>query len=693
MSQETIVIDENGKAKAIVHLSQDPITNRLQLEPVPLDSNINIKIFDNQGDMIPAVRGKVFLHVPTGVPMGGAVESLTQISTFETGIRQYKEPKNMFTKISLVSTWQEHCGIATYSLFLKEALESLAQRVSVHRYISQVTEPSLIHCQHEYGIFPESRFLLEMPSVACEGLPKIITWHTVFKKPQYARIGSELISDYVKQVDDVFDAHIVHNAMAKKWLMPITKKPIYIVPHGSATWPRIGRINAREKLGLPLDDKIIFAFGFSATTKGYDELASAVKELKPLKLIISGAIHGSGSKENEEILERIIHSEGVQVLKRYLSEEEVNLYAEAADLLMFNYYNPREIASASGAIHRVLYSGTPIIVSDDFRSADLQDGVHCLKFPMGDMDSLKACIEILLTESDLAVALGEGARQLAEATSWKRVAQRHLEIYSGQKMGEIFDANYYDEEYFIGKNGGKTFLNQNNTEVRKWSYYNPEAEWLGAAPVMEALKLTFQLPRGSNGVLKMLDVGCGRGTFTAYARDIGIDARGIDFSKWAIEHPYPKAAGHIQVGDVRHIDLPDGSFDLVFATDIMEHLYSKDAPDLDQAISEFQRISKRWIFYNIGTTMSDDSEYFQLGIGEAAPLKWQGTTVAGHVTVMSPSWWRKKLTENPQWKLRDDLVAQFRESVNTCATRHAFLKGWDVLANWRTIIITEKVKN
>jgi len=89
-----------------------------------------------------------------------------------------------------------------------------------------------------------------------------------------------------------------------------------------------------------------------------------------------------------------------------------------------------------------------------------------------------------------------------------------------------FTAEYYDEEYFAGTRGGKRFRRPNGS-IAKWSYFNPEGEWLGCKPIVEAWKTIFN-PK------KALDVGCGRGTFVAYMRDVGIEAYGFDFSKWAI---------------------------------------------------------------------------------------------------------------------------------------------------------------
>jgi len=672
-----IVVKDKGVVKALIDLSQEPLTRRLQVDFQ--DYGNDITIYGATAETYPIINNRALLPIPIGVIMNEAADF--QINTIDTKLKQYpSEPKQTYNNISLISTWKVNCGIATYTQFLREALEQLAQHVEVKRYVANVETPSLIHVQHEYGIFPESGMLLDQP-MAIKDYPRMITWHTVFKNPKNAIAGGrqkEVIADYVAKVDATYNAHIVHSAIGKKWLLPLVKKPIYIVPHGSVVWPRIGRGPARKQLGLPAEEKLVFVFGFNAASKGYNDLIDVVNGLRKdghnVTMIVSGAVHVD-SREDPAPLERLKQTEGFKVIGHYLTEKKVNLYAEASDVLLFNYYNPRVVASTSGAVHRILGAGTPVVISDDLRSVDLTDGVNCIKYPMGDVESLKSALEMTLFEPDLASALGEGAVKLAEATSWNKVAVRILEIYKSVAQPESFNPDYYGEEYYVGKEGGERYLTAAG-ELKRWSYYNLTGEWLGAAHVISGIKKLFNPET-------MLDVGCGRGTFTGYANEAGIKAVGIDFSKWAIDNPYAKAKGLIRLGDVRKLDFPDDSFDLVFATDIMEHLYSKDSDDLDRAISEITRVTKKWVFFNIGTAASEGEygEYFQLRKGEAVPLKWQGTAVAGHVTVMSPNWWNQKLTQNGKLKLRPLMVVEFRLSVPP-----------DVLANWQSIFIAEKVE-
>lgn len=249
-----------------------------------------------------------------------------------------------------------------------------------------------------------------------------------------------------------------------------------------------------------------------------------------------------------------------------------------------------------------------------------------------------------------------------------------------------FDSSYYDEKYFA-ISGGKKFKKADGTES-SWSYANPQAEWLGCSPIVNVWKKIFKLDEKS----KVLDVGCGRGTFVGYLRDIGIETWGFDFSKWAVEHVYHKCEpGWIVLHDATQ-PFPYGGcpFDLVLALDIFEHLYNDG--DIDKAINEIYRVTKKWVFLQIavcgsGGLQGDNKGGYILKKGEVVSVELEGCTVAGHVTVQNKQFWVDKLLKDEsgnerKWKIRDDMLSDFINKVPA-----------DVISNWikNTMIILEKV--
>lgn len=558
------------------------------------------------------------------------------------------------------------CGIATYTNMLSQAI-SKHYPTSIFRDITKnVPRDALILSSIEFGIFEKTSMLL---NPAYDSNYKVAVWHTVLRDPtpEYLK--------YVQEIDSDYDVHIVHTVVQKTWLSKYVSKPVHIIPHGTLLWNPLPAGVAKKKLGLPEDMKIAFVFGFAADNKGLEEMISVSKSvhIPDFKLVMSAGVN-TASKEAEEYtghirdyLKHTTQDTNVMVLGKYLTDEEINLWASAADVLIFNYKTPPYVASASGAMKRVLAAGKPIICVNDNRLEELVDGQHCLKFHAGDHEGFARCIISLLSDIDTADKLGKNCRLLAEQTSWEKTAEKIVKLIGETVKG--FGQEYYDEQYFAGNHGGKKYTNSEG-ESKEWSYYNLDGEWTGAKYVIKGIK-TILNPE------TMLSVGEGRGTFCAYARDAGIYPTGIDFSKWAVEHPYPRAIGLLELGDVRDLKFADNSFDLVFCSDIMEHIYIDDLP---KAISEIQRVAKKWIFYNIGANMADDRNGDLIVEKNRLPPKNRlVTAVAGHVTVKSEAWWKEKLSCEG-WKFRDDLVMKFRELVPSI-----------VLSNWKCIIIQEKI--
>ena len=86
----------------------------------------------------------------------------------------------------------------------------------------------------------------------------------------------------------------------------------------------------------------------------------------------------------------------------------------------------------------------------------------------------------------------------------------------------------------------------------------------------------------------ILDIGTSTGTNLRMLREEGfINVRGLDSSATAIQFCADKGLGTVVQGDVCDLPFPAGGFDLVLATDIIEHV-----EDDQRALAEITRILK-----------------------------------------------------------------------------------------------------
>ena len=71
---------------------------------------------------------------------------------------------------------------------------------------------------------------------------------------------------------------------------------------------------------------------------------------------------------------------------------------------------------------------------------------------------------------------------------------------------------------------------------------------------------------------KLLDVGCGSGSFAAAMRQQGWEVRGTDFDPNAADSARKTHAIHVDIGDLRDIRYDDGAFDAITVRHVVEHV-------------------------------------------------------------------------------------------------------------------------
>jgi 2-polyprenyl-6-hydroxyphenyl methylase/3-demethylubiquinone-9 3-methyltransferase len=107
---------------------------------------------------------------------------------------------------------------------------------------------------------------------------------------------------------------------------------------------------------------------------------------------------------------------------------------------------------------------------------------------------------------------------------------------------------------------------------------NPQKKRLAVA----ALKLL-----GPPGAVRLLEYGCGNGSITQFFHSVGYRAEGIDISETVINmdrEAYPHIKFQL-VAPESSAPYPDGSFDAIYCSEVIEHVYSTNF-----TFSEFARL-------------------------------------------------------------------------------------------------------
>jgi 2-polyprenyl-3-methyl-5-hydroxy-6-metoxy-1,4-benzoquinol methylase len=123
---------------------------------------------------------------------------------------------------------------------------------------------------------------------------------------------------------------------------------------------------------------------------------------------------------------------------------------------------------------------------------------------------------------------------------------------------------------------------------------------------------------------KLLDIGCGNGSFIERMNGLGWETTGIDFDKDAVKYCIKKGLNAIK-GDLKDLSFPPESFDVISLNHVIEHLY--DPADI---IQECYRILKPGGELVI-TTPNAESWMFNLWFKDS----WYALQAPAHLHIFS----------------------------------------------------------
>ncbi|HSZ69084.1 MAG TPA: class I SAM-dependent methyltransferase [Solirubrobacteraceae bacterium] len=99
-----------------------------------------------------------------------------------------------------------------------------------------------------------------------------------------------------------------------------------------------------------------------------------------------------------------------------------------------------------------------------------------------------------------------------------------------------------------------------------------------------------------------LDVGCAEGYFMALVRErFGVDVWGVDLSPVALAKAHYKHGLTVAAADATRLPFADGSFDLVYSTEVIEHVL-----DPDLMVAEMRRLARRTVLVTTPVSQTED---------------------------------------------------------------------------------------
>lgn len=210
---------------------------------------------------------------------------------------------------------------------------------------------------------------------------------------------------------------------------------IDVIPHGPLLEPRapLSGNDARARLGLADGSVVVLALGIIKHYKGIGFLLDAWAELRrhcraDAVLVVAGTGPEDLLDELRAQAARLELGASVRFDLRYLPQDELDAYHEAADILAYPY----RAITTSGALLTGMARRKPIIATrlEAFEEL-LKDGKTARLVDYGDTVALAAALERWITDPDERARYAGATAALVDGElSWDSIARRTRACYS-----------------------------------------------------------------------------------------------------------------------------------------------------------------------------------------------------------------------------------------------------------------------
>lgn len=274
--------------------------------------------------------------------------------------------------------------------------------------------------------------------------------HTNTKKGSLIElIGTKMIRWFYRCLLVLSNDVVVFDEVFKQSLSQLSNKQnICVIPHGVELVNKsISTKQARKKLNIENNEIVIVSFGYLAWYKGTDWLVKTISNLpktlqgKHIKLIIAGGPNPNRLdypfyRRYVSSIETIAkQSHGKIHVTGYVSEEDIELYYQAADVIVYPY---RTVFSASGPLSLAFSYQKPFLVSHHmtgmFMTSDIQEIFSQQQLNPKDItfsltnSSFSNVLERIIIDKALVNKLINVGKSLSDIRSFTIIGKKHVAL-------------------------------------------------------------------------------------------------------------------------------------------------------------------------------------------------------------------------------------------------------------------------
>ncbi len=214
------------------------------------------------------------------------------------------------------------------------------------------------------------------------------------------------------------DGYVLHSESDREVLQRLfPSRPHAVTPMPAFAFfarGRVGRDEARRRLGL--QGPVALFFGLVRPYKGLDVLLHALARARqrlPVTLLVVGEFYESRAPY-ERLLATLQLGDSVRLVDRYVPDEEVETYFQAADVVVLPYKSATQSAIAQIAL---AFARPAIVTRVGGLPETVRDGETGLVVPPSDAEALGDAL-VRFFSADMATAMQPHLSRAVEAFSW-----------------------------------------------------------------------------------------------------------------------------------------------------------------------------------------------------------------------------------------------------------------------------------
>jgi len=385
---------------------------------------------------------------------------------------------NKFTpiKIAFISSWlPRRCGIATFTSDLIEHAKQAAKgRMQPYVIAMEASEPlhysnevrcvvhkdrkkdyiaaadyinlsgmHLVSLQHEFGLFGGDAGAYITLLLKRLNVPVITTLHTILEHPDkhQRRVIADIAAASARVV--VMSRRAV--AMLRD-IYGIGEEKVAFLPHGLPALGFSDPAPFKRDLGFQ-KRKIILTFGLLSRNKGIEWAIRALPDVilahPDILYLVLGATHPEVKKADGEeyrlSLRRLVKDLGLEehvvFINRFVTDEELHRYLNAADYYLTPYLSREQITS--GTLAFAMGLGKAVISTPYWYAEELLADGRGMLVPFRDSAAIAAELSRLLDDPDACDSMRRRAFDFGRAMTWPKVGEGYWHLFLAHAPEQI----------------------------------------------------------------------------------------------------------------------------------------------------------------------------------------------------------------------------------------------------------------